>query len=98
MAEVFSGTKPNIHILMDNEAAQSMAEFAKFSDKTKHMRIAESFAHEKVSDGTIKLHHIGTASNLADIFTKGLGRIAFTRIRDVLLGCHIDTCTEDGNM
>ena len=85
-AEDFCGTRPDVVILTDNESAKSMAELAKFSDKTKHVLLAEAFVHERIKKGDITLYHVDSGSNLADIFTKGLPRVAFSRIRDVLLG------------
>ena len=73
-------------ILGDNETANNMGELAKWSDKTKHVRIAESYLHELISTNKIKLCHVPSGSNIADIMTKPLARVAFERLRDLLLG------------
>lgn len=86
MAEEFTGTRPEIHILGDNQSAINMAELAKVSEATKHIRLAEAFVKEKVDSGEIKLHFVPSGSNLADIMTKGLGHIAHKRLADALFG------------
>ena len=85
MAEVFTGERPPIFILGDNQTANNMAELAKISDATKHIRLAEAFVKEKVDSGEIKLHFIPSGSNLSDIMTKGLGPIAHRRLSEVLI-------------
>ena len=80
------GRSPKVVILGDNETANNMGELAKWSDKTKHVRIAESYLHELISTNKIKLCHVPSGSNIADIMTKPLARVAFERLRDLLLG------------
>ena len=85
MVEELTGERPTIHILGDNQTANNMAELAKISDATKHIRLAEAFVKEKIDSGEIKLHFIPSGSNLSDIMTKGLGPIAHRRLSEVLI-------------
>ena len=81
-----SGRSPKLVILGDNETANNMGLLEKFSDKTKHVRIAESYLHEMISTKQLELHHVPSGSNIADIMMKPLGRVAFERLRNLLLG------------
>ncbi|MGH7954704.1 MAG: Ty1/Copia family ribonuclease HI [Gloeomargaritales cyanobacterium] len=44
------------------------------------------FFREHVRKGTVTVKKIATDQQKADIFTKGLGRIKFERIREMLIG------------
>ena len=72
------GRSPKVVILGDNETANNMGELAKWSDKTKHVRIAESYLHELISTNKIKLRHVPSGSNIEDIMTKPLARVALS--------------------
>jgi hypothetical protein len=37
-----------------------------------------------MEDGKVEVDHIGTAEQLADIFTKSLGRVKFIELRSAL--------------
>ena len=80
-----TGKQCNAIVLGDNQSSLKQAEAARFSDKSKHVRIAASYIHEMVSNGELHLKYIPTTSNLADLFTKGLERIVFTRLRDAIM-------------
>jgi hypothetical protein len=71
----------------DNQAAISIASDDRFSDRTKHVAIRHFFIREKIADGTITIKYVPTTEQLADIFTKPLAKIAFTRLRDMLGMC-----------
>ena len=68
-----------------------MGELANWSDKTKHVNIAESYLHELIRKKRMKLFHVPSGSNISDIMTKPLARVAFERLRDILMGIHEDT-------
>ncbi len=42
-------------------------------ERAKHIDIRKHFAHEVIRNGEMKLIKVSTTSQLADIFTKGLG-------------------------
>ena len=81
------GRTPKLVLLGDNETANAFAIYAKWSDKNKHVRISESFIHEKIDTKEAHLHHVPSGSNVADIMTKPLGRVAFERLRDLMMCC-----------
>jgi hypothetical protein len=76
-------TEP-IGILEDNAAAIALVRDHRFSERTKHVDIKKFFIHEHVEDGSV--NPIGTPStdNVADIFTKPLGRVLFEKHRHSL--------------
>lgn len=80
------GRVPKLILLGDNETANNMGELAKWKDKSKHVRIAESYIHEIIKRKEADLYHVPSGSNIADIMTKPLARCVFQRIRDLLLG------------
>ena len=90
-----SGRSPKLIILGDNETANNMGLLEKFSDKTKHVRIAESYLHEMIATKQLELHHVPSGSNIADIMTKPLGRVAFERLRNLLMGSDVPVSTAD---
>ena len=80
------GRVPKLVLLGDNETANNMGELARWKDKSKHVRIAESYIHEIIKRKEADLYHVPSGSNIADIMTKPLPRITFERLRDILLG------------
>ncbi|GJZ69604.1 ribonuclease H-like domain-containing protein [Tanacetum coccineum] len=63
------------HLYCDSSSAISIAGNPIFDEKTKHFEIDLHLVREKVSDGVVKVLKVASASNVADIFTKGLGVI-----------------------
>jgi hypothetical protein len=74
-----------ITLFEDNAAAISLIRDARFSERTKHVEIKYFFLREKIEAGDLALEYIETAKNIADIFTKPLGRVIFERLR-IMLG------------
>ncbi|GAA0142158.1 hypothetical protein LIER_03119 [Lithospermum erythrorhizon] len=48
-----------------------------FHDRTKHIEIDFHFLRDAILEGTIRTSHVSTNEQLADIFTKSLGRKQF---------------------
>ena len=63
-------------IFSDNQAAIAIVHHPEFYMHTKHIDIAYHFLRDLVKSGTLNLVYINMHQNLADIFTKGLPRIA----------------------
>ena len=49
------------------------------------MQIKQSFLRDYQDIGEVKLQHIDTARQVADIFTKPLVRLSFEKLRDLLV-------------
>lgn len=54
------------------------------------MKIQHQFIREKVEDGSINVEYIPTSQQLADIFTKPLGRTRFETLRSAISVISID--------
>jgi len=52
--------------------------------RTKHIEIDLHFVRDKVAVGDVKVQHVPTSSQYADIFTKGLPSSIFTEFRSSL--------------
>ena len=71
-------------LLIDNQSAIKMAKNPIFNDHTKHINTKYHLIRHHVKDGSIELKYCPTADQLADIFTKALGREKFEKFRGML--------------
>ena len=72
-------------IYCDNQGAIKIAENQGSSGRTKHVSIRLELIKTKVKDGEIIIRHIKGTENIADIFTKPLGRICFMKLRNLIM-------------
>ncbi|CEP01147.1 unnamed protein product (mitochondrion) [Plasmodiophora brassicae] len=68
-----------IAVFTDNTGAMAISNHQgdDLRGRTKHMNVRYHFTKEQVHAGTIKLHHVPSTRNVADILTKPLTRDAF---------------------
>ena len=71
-------------IYEDNNGAIELSKNPKFHNRTKHIDVAYHFTREKVASNDLSVIHCSTEEMVADIMTKGLGRIKFEKFRDML--------------
>jgi transposase InsO family protein len=71
----------------DNQGAIALVKDHKFSNKTKHVDIKYFFVREQIQAGELLVVYCETTNMIADIFTKPLAWVAFSRLRS-LLGVH----------
>lgn len=71
-------------IYCDNISAVYLSENPVQHQRTKHVELDIHFVREKVQVGDIRVLHIPADFQYADIFTKGLPRVLFTRFKDSL--------------
>ena len=55
--------------------------------RTKHIEMDIHFVREKVARGQVRVLHLPSRYQIADIFTKGLSRVLFDDFRDNLSVC-----------
>ena len=80
----FIVSKP-ITVYCDNQSAISINQNDVQHDRSKHIDIKYHFVHDEIVSKNIEMKYISTDKQLADIFTKGLGKNVFVRLRDELL-------------
>ena len=73
---------PTFHckVFEDNRSCIRVAESPKSTLRTKHIAIKYHHFRSNVTDGTIKIYPVNMKDQLADIFTKPLDRVIFTRL------------------
>ena len=69
-------------ILCDNQICIKMTENPVFHDKSKHIEIRYSYLRDIVQKGAIKLQHVSTNEQVADVLTKPLSRVKFEYLCD----------------
>jgi hypothetical protein len=65
-------------IYCDNEAAIKIAHFHMITPRSKHFNTKFHYLREQVINNYIDLQHVKGTNNLADIWTKPLGKLKFT--------------------
>jgi len=79
------GTKEvQVKLLMDNMSAIALSKNPMHHERSKHIDMKYHFLRECIEEGTVNVDHVGTAEQLADIFTKALGRVRFVELRKKL--------------
>lgn len=73
-----------VKIYEDNSGALIIAKYGNFSKNSRHIEVQYHFVNENYVDGNIDIIKIETENNLADIFTKSLGRPKFEKFRELL--------------
>ena len=71
-------------VYCDNISAVYMASNPVQHRCTKHIEIDIHFVREKVALGEVRVLHVPTSAQFADIFTKGLPAASFIDIRSIL--------------
>ena len=71
-------------ILCDNQSGIHLSENLVFHDRSKHVDIRYHYIRDMVKLGSIRLQHIGTDEQVADILTKPLGKVKFFTFREQL--------------
>ena len=73
-----------IKMFCDNTAALTHVNSPGSMNKTKHVDVQHQFVLDRLTRGDLDFEYIHTSLNLADIFTKGLTRVPFERLRTLL--------------
>eukprot|EP00253_Pinus_taeda_P005243 PITA_05243 len=87
LSDAGEGQKSATSIKIDNQSTIKLAYNPVFHKNTKHIDTQFHFVREKIQSKEICVDYCNTCDNLADIFTKPLGRIKFELLRR-MLGVH----------
>ncbi|KAH9685170.1 retrovirus-related pol polyprotein from transposon RE1 [Citrus sinensis] len=69
------------HLLCDNLGATYLCANPIFHSRMKHIAIDYHFVRDKVFEGSLKVSHVSTTEQLADLFTKPLAKQRFLTLR-----------------
>eukprot|EP00253_Pinus_taeda_P004146 PITA_04146 len=83
-SELFGFTLDTTVILCDNQSGFRLSKNLVFHDHSKHIYIRYHYIRDMVQRGAIRLQHIGTDEQVADILTKPLGKVKFLTSRERL--------------
>jgi hypothetical protein len=73
-------------VFEDNTGAVELANVPKLRLRTKHINGKYHHFRKYVFDGTIKVFHVRSEEQQADIFTKNLGEDLFVKFRKAIIG------------
>jgi hypothetical protein len=98
MGEVgFPQEKPGV-LYNDNSGAVALTRDTKHNSRVKHIDIRHHFIRDCVENQDIVVLHVPSTENLADLFTKSLGRVAHRRFCTLLRLCDDTTRPEHGGV
>lgn len=81
-------TQTTIDVYCDNTSAISLASNQKCAKRTKHLRARFAFLQEQVQNKNIKITHVKSNLQLADMLTKSITIKSFKEARDKLMASY----------
>jgi hypothetical protein len=68
-------------LYIDSRSAQELSKNPVYHERSKHIDTRYHYIRECVGNGVIDVEHVSTDEQLADILTKPLGRVRFSKMR-----------------
>jgi hypothetical protein len=84
IADLLETKEAPVKLLMDNMSAIALSKNPVHHDRSKHIDTKYHFIRECIEEGKVEVDHVGTAAQLADIFTKSPERVRFVELRGAL--------------
>ena len=84
IADMLGVKETPVKLLMDNMSAIALSKNPVYHERSKHIDTRYHFLRQCIEEGKVEVDHVGTAEQLADIFTKALGRVKFIELRGAL--------------
>ena len=84
MSGLFNLELDTTMILCDNQSCIKMTENPVFHDRSKHIEIRYLYIRDMMEKGAIKLQHVSTDEQVADVLMKPLSRVKFEYFREKL--------------
>ena len=78
-----TGKAEAVMIHEDNQSTIAIAKNPQFHRRVKHINIKYHFVREHVNNNDIKLKYCQTSDMIADMLTKGLGKMQFKKLREM---------------
>ena len=76
-----------ISLYSDSQGAIAMTYNPVMHDASKHVDLADHYVREQVERGTITVTFVETSRMVADIMTKALGEVLFSKFAAALVKC-----------
>ena len=89
--ELMSVEENLVRILVDNKSAMELTRNPVYHNRRKHIDTRHHFIRDCIEEGLIKLDYVRTEDQLADLFTKLLGRVKFYEFR-AKISCERQEC------
>ena len=78
------GAQEDVRVMVDNTATIQMLKNPMHYGRAKHIQVRYHFMRDMITQGHLRLQHVASTANVADIFTKPLSPEIFKRHRHVL--------------